>query len=117
MNWSVVGAGALAPAVALHGLRGRLDQYLMGVYEKAVFYHFIHAIGILVVPVFTQVSAMPRAGLVCGLLGAGIVFFFSGSLYPLAVTGNLWLGAVTPIGSMCVIAGWLELADSLARLA
>lgn len=121
MNWSAVGAVALALAVALgafgaHGLRGRLDQYLMGVYEKAVFYHFLHAIGILVVPLFARVMGMPRAGLVCALLAAGIVFF-SGSLYLLAVTGNVWLGAVTPIGGVCFIGGWLVLAYSLVRSA
>lgn len=121
MNWSAVGAVALALAVALgafgaHGLRGKLDPYRMGVYEKAVFYHFIHAIGILTVPLFARLAAMPRAGLVCALLAAGIVLF-SGSLYLLAVTGNRWLGAVTPIGGVCFIVGWLVLAYSLIRAA
>ena len=121
MIWSAVGALALALAVALgafgaHGLRGRLDAYSMGIYEKAVFYHFLHAIGILVVPLFARLAAMPRAGLVCALLAAGIVFF-SGSLYLLAVTGTRWLGAVTPIGGVCFILAWLILAYSLARSA
>ncbi len=54
MNWSVIGAILLALGVALgafgaHGLRGRLDAYSMSVYEKAVFYHFIHALGLLIV--------------------------------------------------------------------
>lgn len=88
----------------------------MGVYEKAVFYHFIHAIGILAVPLFARLVAMPRAGLVCALLAAGIVLF-SGSLYLLAVTGNLWLGVVTPIGGVCFIVAWLVLAYSLVRAA
>ena len=119
MTWSAVGAVALALAVALgafgaHGLRGRLDQYLMGIYEKAVFYHFIHALGVLTVPLFARLIAIPRAGVVCALLTAGIVFF-SGSLYLMAVTGSLWLGAVTPIGGVCFIAGWLVLAYSLVR--
>ena len=53
MNWSVAGAILMALAVAFgafgaHGLRARLDAYSMGVYEKAVFYHFIHALGILI---------------------------------------------------------------------
>ncbi|HEY3439794.1 MAG TPA: DUF423 domain-containing protein [Paludibaculum sp.] len=119
MTWSAVGAAALALAVALgafgaHGLRGRLDAYSMGIYEKAVFYHFLHAIGILVVPLLARLAAMPRSGLVCALLTAGIVFF-SGSLYLLAVTGTRWLGAVTPIGGLCFILAWLILAYSLAR--
>ena len=119
MIWSAIGAVALAVAVALgafgaHGLRGRLDAYSMGIYEKAVFYHFIHAIGILVVPLFARFSSMPRAGLVCALLAAGILFF-SGSLYLLAVTGERWLGAVTPIGGVCFISAWTVLAVSLWR--
>src|SRR5436305_13873512 len=116
MNWSVVGAILMAAAVALgafgaHGLRARLDAYSMGVYEKAVFYHFIHALGLLIV------SFLPKTGtfsdfatnLVCALLLAGIVIF-SGSLYLLAITGHRMLGAITPIGGISFIAAWLALA-------
>jgi len=121
MNWSATGAVLLALAVILgafgaHGLRDRLDAYGMSVYEKAVLYHFLHALGILIV------SALPRAGVlredaggvVCAVLLAGIVFF-SGSLYLLAATGNRWLGAVTPVGGIAFIAGWLLLAWHLRR--
>ncbi|MBY0502612.1 MAG: DUF423 domain-containing protein [Bryobacteraceae bacterium] len=112
--WTSLAAGLLALAVMLgafgaHALRDRLDTYSMGVYEKAVFYHFIHALGMLVV------SLMPRPALVCGLLAAGIVLF-SGSLYALAFTGVRALGAVTPLGGVCFIAAWLWLAYSVARL-
>jgi len=83
---------------------------------KAVFYHFIHALGLLVV------SFLPKTGTfsefatscVCGLLLAGIIFF-SGSLYLLAVTGNRWLGAITPIGGVAFIAAWLVLAWFVMR--
>lgn len=93
-------------AFGAHALRDRLDAYSIGVYEKAVFYHFIHALGML------AVSLMPRAGAlnwVCALLLAGILLF-SGSLYALAVTGVRALGAVTPLGGICFIAAWLLLA-------
>ena len=105
MNWNVAGALLMAAAVALgafgaHGLRAKLDAYAMGVYEKAVFYHFVHALGILLAA---------RFSLVCWLLLAGIAFF-SGSLYLLAVTGNRGLGAITPIGGVCFIAAWVGLA-------
>jgi uncharacterized membrane protein YgdD (TMEM256/DUF423 family) len=88
----------------------------MGIYERAVFYQFIHAMGLLVVPILVRTNALrPAAGtLVCALLLAGIVFF-SGSLYLLALTGTRWLGAVTPIGGLCFIAAWLVLAAALAR--
>ena len=116
MSWSVTAAVLLALAVGLgafgaHGLRDRLDEYSRGVYEKAVFYHFIHALGLLVV------SMLPRSGLVGWvsiLLLAGIVIF-CGSLYILAVTGMRALGAITPIGGLAFIAAWVLLAVALAR--
>jgi len=111
MNWTATAAIALFLAVAIgafgaHVLQGRLDAYSMNVYERAVFYHFVHALGIL------AVSLMPPAAgrnWVCRLLLAGIVLF-SGSLYALALTGNRMLGAITPFGGLCFLAGWLTLA-------
>lgn len=121
MNWSAVGAAALAAAVMLgafgaHGLRGRLDAYSMSVYERAVFYHFIHALGLLAVPLLAKVGAMAHnsATWVCVLLLAGIAIF-SGSLYLLAITGARTLGAITPIGGISFIAAWLLLAFALLR--
>ena|SRR6516225_2376891 len=121
MNWSATGAAALGLAVILgafgaHGLKDRLDTYSMGVYEKAVFYHFVHALGVLIV------SLMPKAGYlsqtqtnwICGFLTAGIALF-SGSLYVLAVTRIPMLGAITPFGGISFIAGWLMLAWILLR--
>lgn len=119
MTWSAIGAFALALAVGLgafgaHGLRGRLDAYSMGVYERAVFYHFIHAIGLLVTPLFVKAGAVGQAAgsRVCMLLAAGIVLF-SGSLYALALSGVRILGAVTPFGGLAFIAAWLMLAWAL----
>ena len=116
MNWTAAGAIALALAVTLgafgaHQLRGRLDEYSLDVFERAVFYHFIHALGILIASALQRTGTFPDAATswVCGLLLAGIVIF-SGSLYALAVTGMRALGAITPIGGLCFIAGWLMLA-------
>ena len=116
MNWSATGAILLALAVILgafgaHGLRGRLDAYLMSVYEKAVFYHFIHALGVLIVSIMPKTGALSEttAQWVCGLLVAGILIF-SGSLYLLALTGQRVLGAVTPVGGASFIAAWVALA-------
>jgi len=123
MIWSAAGAGALALAVVLgafgaHGLRGQLDAYHMGVYERAVFYHFVHALGLLAVPLFVRVGALgQRAGAwTCWLLAGGIAIF-SGSLYLLALTGNTILGAITPLGGVCFIGAWIVLALALVRSA
>lgn len=121
MYWTATAALLLGLAVAFgafgaHALRSRLDAYSMGVYERAVFYHFVHALGLLVA------SLMPRLGWltegatawICGLLLAGILLF-SGSLYALAITGVRGLGAITPVGGLCFIAAWLLLAFLLYR--
>jgi uncharacterized membrane protein YgdD (TMEM256/DUF423 family) len=103
-------------AFGAHGLRNRLDAYSMSVYEKAVFYHFIHAIGILVVALLARTEAItPAAQARIGwLLLLGIVVF-SGSLYALALSGIRILGAITPIGGVAFIAGWLLLAWEASR--
>jgi uncharacterized membrane protein YgdD (TMEM256/DUF423 family) len=122
MNWSATGAILLALAVILgafgaHGLQNRLDDYARGVYEKAVFYHFLHAMGILVVAVLSRTGTFPQeaADMVCWCLLTGIVLF-SGSLYALAVTGNRSLGMITPVGGLAFILGWLLLAWRLRRI-
>ena len=119
--WTAIAAVALALGVILgafgaHGLRNRLDPYLMSVYERAVFYHFVHALGLLIVSLLPRLNILPAAGanLVCGLLAAGIVIF-SGSLYLLAITGTRMLGAITPVGGLSFIAAWLALAWALLR--
>jgi uncharacterized membrane protein YgdD (TMEM256/DUF423 family) len=104
-------------AFGAHGLKDRLDAYSMSVYEKAVFYQFVHSLGILIVSILPKTGTFSpgSAGTVCAVLLAGIVIF-SGSLYLLAVTGNRMLGAITPIGGVCFIVGWVLLAWYLRRL-
>jgi uncharacterized membrane protein YgdD (TMEM256/DUF423 family) len=121
MNWSAIGAICMGLAVGLgafgaHGLRSRLDEYSMDVYEKAVFYHFVHAIGLLVVPLLARTGAVTDAASsrVCWLLIAGILIF-SGSLYTLAITGVRTLGAITPLGGLAFIGAWALLAWELVR--
>jgi uncharacterized membrane protein YgdD (TMEM256/DUF423 family) len=121
MNWTAVGAVLLALAVGLgafgaHGLKGRLDAYSMGVYEKAVLYHFLHALGILLIALLARTGAIGAAGQArtAWLLFVGIVLF-SGSLYVLAVSGVRALGAITPLGGLASIAGWLLLAYEALR--
>ena len=121
MNWGAIGAMFLALAVGLgafgaHGLRDRLDAYEMAVYEKAVFYHFIHALGLIIIPMFAKVGLVSSAGAsrVCWLLVSGLLLF-SGSLYVLILTGVRTLGAVTPFGGVAFIAAWAMLAWHLVR--
>jgi uncharacterized membrane protein YgdD (TMEM256/DUF423 family) len=121
MNWTAIGAVLMALAVGMgafgaHGLRNRLDAYSMSVYEKAAFYHFIHALGILLVSLLARTNAISITGQarVAWLLLIGIIIF-SGSLYALAFSGARILGAITPIGGIAFIAGWLLLAYEAVR--
>jgi len=84
------------------------------VYERAVFYHFVHALGILIVSVLARTGALTslRENWIAGLFCAGVVLF-SGSLYVLAITGVRALGAITPFGGLSFIAAWLLLAFCL----
>jgi uncharacterized membrane protein YgdD (TMEM256/DUF423 family) len=121
MNWSAVAAVLMGLGVGLgafgaHGLKGRLDDYSMGVYEKAVLYHFLHALGLLIVSILPRIGVIsPSAGTwVCSLLLVGVVLF-SGSLYVLALSGITILGAVTPLGGVAFLAAWFLLAYWLLR--
>lgn len=119
MNSAVIGAFSLALAVALgafgaHGLKNHLDAYLMSVWEKAVFYHFIHSLGLLAVGLAARSGGLnaTTANRVGWLLLAGIVLF-SGSLYALALTRVTTLGAITPFGGAAFIAAWICLGVCL----
>ncbi len=121
MNWTGIGAIALALAVIIgafgaHALQGRLDAYSRGIYETGVMYHFFHALGMLIVSVLPRTSVLTasRASTVCLLLAIGILLF-SGSLYVLAISGVRMLGAVTPFGGLSFIAAWVLLAYWLIR--
>ena len=113
MNWGAIaailmGLGVAFGAFGAHALRDRLDAYSISVYERAVFYHFLHALGMLAVSASNKLSTS-QLNRVCGLLLAGVLIF-SGSLYALAISGNRMLGAVTPVGGVSFIAAWLLLA-------
>jgi uncharacterized membrane protein YgdD (TMEM256/DUF423 family) len=94
-------------AFGAHALKGTLAANGMTeVWNKAVFYHFVHALVLLVLAILPGAQKT-----VSVLFGAGILLF-SGSLYLLALTNIRWLGAITPIGGLCFLAGWFWLVVS-----
>lgn len=121
MRWTAIAAVFLALGVSFgafgaHLLQGRLDNYAMTIWERAVMYHFFHALGMLAVPALSRVGLLSAraAEWVCRLLAVGIVLF-AGSLYLLAITGERLLGAVTPLGGLAFIAAWVILAVAAMR--
>jgi len=95
-------------AFGAHALKQRLSADMLAVYETAVQYHFYHTLALLAVAVLMVGGAQGlRLSAVLFLVGTLI---FSGSLYALALSGVKILGAVTPIGGLCLLAGWACLA-------
>lgn len=113
---SVFGGLAVAlGAFGSHGLSGRLSADLLNTYEIAVRYQFYHALALIGVVV--ALGRWPQAGLLtwAGWLFVVGILIFSGSLYLLVFSGVRWLGAITPIGGVAMIAGWALLAWSAWR--
>jgi uncharacterized membrane protein YgdD (TMEM256/DUF423 family) len=102
-----VGAGAFAA----HGLRDRIDAHSLATFETGARYHMYHALAILLAGVLATAAPARGTATAAALFQLGIVLF-SGSLYALAVTGVRGLGAITPIGGVAFLAGWLALAWS-----
>jgi uncharacterized membrane protein YgdD (TMEM256/DUF423 family) len=91
-------------AFGAHGLKTVLAQNnTTTVWEKAVFYHFIHTVMLFVLG--SRVP-LPKGPWFSFLTGIGL---FSGSLYLLALTNARWLGAITPFGGLSFLIGWLWL--------
>ncbi|MCZ6527006.1 MAG: DUF423 domain-containing protein [Gammaproteobacteria bacterium] len=102
----VVGLGAFGA----HGLKSRLTEDMMSVYQTGVQYHFYHALGLVLIGIIA--FHLPASTLLKWsgwTMFAGIVLF-SGSLYLLAITQTRWLGMITPIGGLAFIVSWLLLA-------
>ncbi len=93
-------------AFGAHALKPKLTDELMQVYKTGVEYHFYHALGLLLVGVLSVYMPSNLLNWSAFLLAMGI-FIFSGSLYVLAITGIRWIGAITPIGGLSFIAGWV----------
>lgn len=100
-----VGAGAFGA----HALRARLPADMLAVWETAARYQMYHALALLAVAL--AAARWPAGGWsAAGWLFTAGILVFSGSLYLLAWTGVRWLGAVTPLGGLCLLAGWAALA-------
>lgn len=111
-------AGAVNAAIAVafgafgaHALKEKLSEHYLAIWETAVQYQMFHAIGLLAIGILMSSSLfgvstqLTWAGY---LLLAGIIIF-SGSLYVLSLSGIGILGAITPIGGVAFIVGWIML--------
>jgi len=120
-KWMIVAAainGFLAVslgAFGAHGLKARLAEDMLAIYQTGVQYHMYHALALGLVGLlalrFPQSGALSWSGTTF-LLG---ILVFSGSLYVLSLSGIRWLGAITPLGGLAFLVGWLLLAYGAAK--
>ena len=97
-------------AFGAHALKGKLDDQALKVFETAVQYHFYHTFALLVVGVIALNQPQTVLLKSSGWLFVIGILVFSGSLYLLSLTGVRWLGAITPLGGLALVAGWACLA-------
>jgi uncharacterized membrane protein YgdD (TMEM256/DUF423 family) len=117
--FATLGAVFMAVGVGLgafgaHALKARLSVGDLAIFETGVRYQLLHALGLFAVAWASTRYSTVWVASAGWLLTVGIIVF-SGSLYALVLTNTRWLGAVTPIGGLAFILGWLALAGGIYR--
>lgn len=110
------GISVVFGAFASHALKDRLSANSLAIWETGTKYQMYHALALMLVALL--LSRFPDSVLlmVAGYAFIAGIFIFSGSLYGLTITGIKWLGAITPIGGMGFIIGWLCLALATGQI-
>ena len=106
--------GVAIGAFGAHGLRATLSPDKLAVFETGVRYQMYHAFA-LCAAAWGWARWQRKAFAVAGWLFAAGIVVFAGSLYALALSGERWLGGITPIGGLAFLAGWLCLTWGAAH--
>ena len=118
LNWISIAALNMAIAVALgafgaHSLKAIVSTQQLEWWQTATLYWFIHGLGLLLVGILIRLNYATQT--TAWLLQVGVIIF-AGSLYAMTLGAPRWFGAITPIGGVLMIAGWLWLAVTTSRL-
>ena len=111
---ALIALATVLGAFGAHALKAHLSQDRLVVYETAVRYHFIHALGLLAMGVLLRSVDAEMLRWSAALVLIGIVLF-SGSLYLLTFGAPRFMGIITPVGGLALIAGWTLFAVTLWR--
>lgn len=106
-----------AGAFGAHALRARLSAADLATFEVGVRYQMYHALAMFAVAWVISMAPESSPARWSGWLFLAGTLIFSGSLYLLVLTDTRWLGAITPIGGVAFLAGWISLAAAAMRLA
>jgi len=112
--WLILGAtsaflSVAAGAFGAHALRARLAPDLLNIFETGARYHMYHSLGLIAIGLLAQSRPSPLLNGAGWAMVAGLLLF-SGSLYALALSGVRALGAITPLGGLGFLVGWLLFA-------
>jgi len=102
-------------AFGAHALKGKISEYSMSIYDKAVLYQFFHAFAILFIALLGQLLGTKEFN-ICGIFFIIGILLFSGSLFMLAITDIKWLGTITPIGGIFFIISWIILFIKILKI-
>ena len=102
------GLGVAAGAFGAHMLKDLLEPNMLAVYDTATRYQMYHAFGLVLSGLVVRVGP-DRGAVKAGWLFLAGTLLFCGSLYGVSLLGIRWLGAVTPVGGVLFIVGWLVL--------
>lgn len=104
-----------AGAFGAHALKESLEPDLLAIFDTGVRYAMFHATALLVTGLLAQQDPGPGLRRAAGLFTAGVLLF-TGSLWILALTGQRWLGAITPLGGICFLLAWSQLGKHVAGI-
>lgn len=110
----LIALATISGAFGAHALQTRLSPERLDIYETAVRYHFFHALGLLAIGLAARSIDVPALRWSAVLVVAGILLF-SGSIYALSFSAPRFIGILTPIGGVALIAGWLVFAVAVLR--
>ncbi len=108
--------GVALGAFGAHALKDRLSSDMLAVWQTGVFYEQVHSLGVILAGLLFAQFKQPLIR-TAGLLFLAGILVFSGSLYALALSGVRVLGAITPFGGVCFLAGWACFAVGASKAA
>lgn len=102
-------------AFGAHALKERLNESQLKTYQTGIQYHLAHGLGLVLIGLYAGMTDPASLVMLAGWFIAAGILLFSGSLYALSLTGIRKLGAITPLGGVAFLAGWVMFIIAAAQ--